>query len=224
MKPGELLLKRGAIATRTSCVTPIVLAVNSIRSRYPRTQIIRVLLKYGTDVSDIFEDKSILEIAAQRVRPKTIPFAAIILMQHMAKLQYLNLSTGEVNRRVIENSTSYTKYYQSCLQEIESMGESKLYNNVTILSVLIDSQKVISGYARNKELAKALDENDYGKKFPIYFYSLNKRFHAEVKKQKVWDDAAEILGNIFNFNRPFHPVNHMILSYLRDHDLKFLGL
>lgn len=96
------------------------------------------------------------------------------------------------------------------------MNVTKVYDNLAILSVLMNSDKVISGHAKNEELIKVLDEKDYENTFPIYFTWLKKRFDVEVKKQRLRKTAAKILSNLLNLNDPNHLVNQNILNYLPD--------
>lgn len=82
---------------------------------------------------------------------------------------------------------------------------------------------MISGYVRNEELVKSLEEIDYGFEFPIYFSSLKNRLYAQVRKHRIRNNAAIVLSNIFKLNYPSHPVTHEVLSYLKDVYLVILG-
>lgn len=80
------------------------------------------------------------------------------------------------------------------------MKKERFYGNVSVFTILMESEQVISGYARNEELITALDKQDYGSKFRMYFSWLKERFYDEVKKQRVIKIAAINLSNIFKFN------------------------
>lgn len=62
------------------------------------------------------------------------------------------------------------------------MKQTKFYNNESVLNVLEGSDKVLAGYARNEELVKALEKNDFDNKFPIFFHWLQRRFDDIVRK------------------------------------------
>lgn len=78
---------------------------------------------------------------------------------------------------------------------------------------------MISGYARNETLVKALNNEDYHSMFPNFFYSLKVKFDAEVHEQRLRRPAAKILASVFKFADACHPVLQEILTFLSDKDL-----
>lgn len=224
----EFLLKRGAMVNGQEghCVSPISLAVSpqwseSLEQFITERQIktVKVLLEYGANVTREISGRRFLEDAFRN----TSEDLRKILMQHVARmLEYPNSSIDVDDLQVIANNGRYREYYQTCVQEFKRMKETKLYNNVTIFNIFINSGKAISAYAKNEELVKALEEEDYDSMFPMYFAWLKERFHKEVKKQRLRKGEAKILSDIFMFNDPFNPIIWNILSYLSDEHLKFL--
>lgn len=192
-----------------------------------KAQVIHLLLEFGAQVAHEVDNKTILEIVAQE---DVIPVHALegwcimknVLMQHMARMRYLNLEINDRDRQTIENDDCYREYYQMCLKELENMEETKFYRNVSIFSIFVGSLKVISGYARNEELVRAFGKEEYANKFPIYYARLRKRFSAEVERQKSRNLAAENLSSIFKFNDLSHPVNRTVLNFFDDEDVTFL--
>lgn len=181
-------------------------------------QTLHVLIDNGAH--DKFHDSSFLRmVAAGNVNEEV----KNVLIQHVAKMPYLNLKVSEYALQTILNSECYGKHYQRCVEEIDSMRGTRFYNDLP-LSALLRSNRVISGYARNEDLVKALEGNDYCSKFPIYFSSLKRRFYVEVERQRLRAPAIKILSCIFNFSDPFHPVNQKVFSFLRDEDLQFLHM
>lgn len=61
-------------------------------------------------------------------------------------MQCIDLRIIEDRRRIIEKYVSHREYYQACLQEFGGMKESKFYNNVSVFSILVDSQNKLSSY------------------------------------------------------------------------------
>lgn len=225
----ELLLKHGANVNRKSNKTghtPLSLVffnpghTNLLPFSFFKKQTLQVLLEYGAKVADTFKNRSILEVAADDGDGRKC--LRNILMQHMAKMKYLNLEVSEFDLRTIESKDCYRKHYEECLNEIETMRKTKFYNNLHIANILLRSKKVISRYVRNEEMMKAFDDGNYDGMFPVYFASLRRRIDGEIEKRRLRDPAAEILSNIFEFNDPFHPVNQEIISVLSDYDCKFL--
>lgn len=182
-----------------------------------RKLIAHVLLQYGAQVSHKVRGKSILEIAAEDNFNESIRDA---LMQHTAKMRYLNLEIDEYDRQTIENTDCYGKYYHKYSQELEDMKEIKFYNNVSIFDIFTESKKTMPGYARNEELVKAFEEEVRDKWYSRYFA----KFRAEVKKQKYRKTAAETLSSVFKLDDHSHPVIQEILCFLSECDLKFLDI
>lgn len=230
----ELLLKHGAKVDKKTVTdeTPLVLAIDSPCAT---RDVVQILLEYGADLADKFDDMSPLELAVLVNDGFWVLGIVKILLQHMAKMQcvptraslgdFRHLSISKEDQKVIERYANCNKHYQSCLQEIDSMRKATFYNRTSIFDILTGSTKEISAYSRNKELVKAFEENTYDvHQFPIYLTSLQRRLYNEVERQGMRDEAATILSDTFTFTDPFHPVIRMIISYLADKDLKFLGI
>lgn len=216
----EFLLKRGALVNKMNIasvkVDPIAWKIHfGAKYTSQSAEIVQLFLEYGADVPEMA-----LRIAASVRGRDDIRNA---LMRHMAKLEYLNLSVKESLRQIIQSKDCYKGYYQACLQELDNMKATKVYDNVSILNILMDSNNLISRYARNTMLVKALEDVDYNAKFPIYFAWLKKRFYAKVDRQSSQNTAALIVSKIFSFNSPVHLVNRNIVRYFNDSDLKFFG-
>lgn len=226
----EFLLEHGAMVNKKNMQTEhtplsgVVYSSYKLQDDLTRMRYVRVLqkiLEFGANVSHKIQHESILEIAADEQINQLIRDT---LIQHMAKLTSLELSVDQYDLQTIENHDCYKVYYQRCLQEFQFMKRTRFYNNVTIFNVLMNSEKVISGFARNEELLEALEEGDYGAQLPIYFSSLKKRFYTRVEKHRSRNLAAQIVSKIFKFNNPLNLVNCKILSFLSDGDLKFLEM
>lgn len=220
----ELLISRGADVNSKSIylggctILFILFTATAYHHSESSIEIARILLDYGADTTIGAHGMSLLERAA-RLRSKPCSNIQRILVRHMAKLEHLNLGINEEDRRTIDNDAVYKEHYQVCLREFGTMKRDKFYGNVSIFSILMDSERVISGFARNEELVRALEENDYRKQYPIYFACLVKRFYAQVKKQRFRRAAAIILQEIFMLSDLSHPVIGNVLLYLKDHDL-----
>lgn len=219
----KLLLSRGAMVNvkNKSGDTPLCAAVRRQYSdKLDVVQIVELLLEYGTDWT--LGHMSILKLATDGRLAMSSEELRICLVRHVVKMQHLNLNISEEDRQLIKNADCYKLLYQQCLKEFERMKETKFYNNVSIFTILMGSDKVISGFARNEELVQALEAEGYVNMFPVYFPLLKKRFDAEVKMQKVRKLAAMSLSDIYKLNDPFHAVTQKILSYTRHEDLNKL--
>lgn len=159
----QFLLERGAMANKKAStavdMSPLAL---SIRHR-PRDNILAVkmvelLLTHGAIVD--------YEVVSE-FRSDT-PDIRNALMRNLATMDYRNLAIAEDVREVIDDEDCYKFYYRSCLRELADMEEIKIYNNVSVLRVLIGSAREIFGYLRNDEFLTSLEGKDYDEMFPIY--------------------------------------------------------
>lgn len=232
----ELLLSYGAMVKSSSetdfppMIHMLEVAADVVYSRFDsirffesRARVAQILLEHGAQMTDKSGDETVLEIAARVDVDQCIRDA---LMQHIAKMRYLDLKVDEYDWQTIESRDCYNKeYYGSCLLELENMKETKFYHDVSILDIFTKSQKQLLGYARNEELVSGLKKmKDYNGKFPVYFVSLKRserRFFAEVKKQRLRKIDAAILSSILNLN---DYIVQKIFSFLNDDDFKFFKI
>lgn len=145
-----------------------------------------------------------------------------LLIQHMAKMQALNSSMDDGDRQIIEGKPNFEQYYRTCLQELELMKRTKFYNNVSVFSISTESDKVVSGFARNEQLVKAFDEAVYSHQFPVYFDSIRDKIYSKARTNRMQQSVANILSDLFKFNDPSHIINRKIINYLSGSDVKFL--
>lgn len=214
----ELLLRRGANVDSKiqGRETPLFLGVH-----LDKVDCVRVLLKYGADVRDKpYGQNSTLQSAikfGKRAVKKSV-------LQHVTKMEFWGIRMNQDDYSAIENDTWCNQYYQLCERELKRMEADRFYNNVSVLNILIGSDRVIFGYARNKELVEVLRRKNLKKLFPIYFTSLKKRVSAAVDAQRIRHAGAIILSDIFQFNDSFHVINQKILNHLTMTDIKFLKM
>lgn len=214
----KILLERGAVnKCGENWWTPLfgVIQLKRYYNNGEKPRMADLLLEHGADVT-----VNILECATTREINDNV---RVVFMRHMAKQKYLNLRINKDLQHIIENKDCYKRYYRACLRELESMQSSvaKVYNNITVFSILMNSNKALSGYARNEELVKAWEGKDFSNIFPIYYDREKTRFYEQVKRQLWLNAAAKILSNLFMFSDPSHPVIQKILQYFTDEDLKF---
>lgn len=215
----EYLLKRGVPVNKRCKATgqiPITVAViPDVEGR-----VVELLLEYGANMYDD-EIISVFGLAFGRSGNERVLY---VLIRHMAKLEYLDGFISDSDRQIVENERKLWDYYRSCSTELEKMKEARFYNSVSLLSILLGSDKVISGYVRNKELIEALWKENCNKKFPIYSASLKRKFDSAVEKQQMRYSAAISLGDLLGLNDPSHPITQKILDYLEDGDsMCFIG-
>lgn len=235
----ERLLRHGACVNESNaCSTPLLRALGICRNCSnicAREKSVELLLEYGADMSACGMKLVPSVIRGFKLKVgRSLDFAAVcnceslkgLLIRHMVQMEYQNLDIDEEDQHTIERHTYYKTFYERCVQEIEDMKKAKFYNNVTIFHIFMNmkNKKVVSGYARNEELVRALDNKCYAEKYPIYFASLKKKFDAMVEEQRLQYNASKILSNIFKLNDGSHAVILRIFSFLREEDLKYFEL
>lgn len=217
----EILLDQGL---NVDCQTEDGRTALHLATFHQNPRVCEVLLRRGAMIN-IKDDTgetpltSAIDYPNQWMMEKAAELRNVFMQQ--AAIMNLNSDLTQDDLRAIEKSVSYNECYQQCLQELERMSKIKFYNNVSILNVLTES-KVISRYARNGDLLRALEKVDCQNEFPIYFRMLKEKLDAAVKRLILQSNAATVLNNLFGFNDPFHIVNQKVISYLRDEDLKTL--
>lgn len=226
----EVLLRRGTIVNK-KCeqlgTRPLFSAVY-----LGQVECVQVLLEHGANIVDKISSSLYLQMYTPPKMMSILEFALILgyksinnlLVQQMVKMEYLNLSINEDDRKLIKADDLLNAYCETCSQEFERMKIMKFYNNVSVFHVSMGSMKVISGYAKNEELISALDEEDCENKFPIYFVLLKKRFFAEVERQRLQKTAIEALNELLEFSDPFNIISQEIVSYLTDNELRILQI
>lgn len=202
-----------------------------------KPRLIRVLLEHGANVAHKVIGRSVFEIAATTAsqwdrRHHRSPSAQnllsyaddirYVLMWHVAKMDYTNLSIDESDRQTIETNRVYQRYYEFCVEELGRMKNTNIYNDVSVFNLLLDNERIIPRYAGNEEFVRALESRDYGKEFPIYFKWLQKRFYVGVEKNELWKTASVNLSMVLNLNDGMHLVTQNILRNIHLEELKSL--
>lgn len=186
-----------------------------------RWRTVAILLEHGADVFTMVQGKTLMETA---VEERSCHVLMNILIRHLVKLEYENFKITETDRQIIRNNKCSEEFFRRCTQEIEDMKNLKFYHDISIFHVFMKSEKILAGYARNKDLVKALGDKKLKKRYPVYYASLKKRFHTVLKKHKSRVTASRVLSDILDFHDPSHPVVQKILGFLTDEDLEFLEM
>lgn len=216
----KILLRRGAAIDSKDVKGQTPLAwVAYMHSIQENESVPRLLLRHGASVADAWiNGKRILEYVA---RDEVVGMRDV-LMQHVAKIHCLNITLDENVRNTIKSTRWYNVYYKMCLKELHRAKRTTFYNDVSIFNLITGSDRVISGYASNDELLKALQKVDWRNKFPIYSDSLKETLQEAVERQILLNIGVKIINDIFNFNDPFNVVSRKIVSYLKESDFKYL--
>lgn len=225
----QCLLDKGVdIKTKDNCgrsalyyaITEPYFYGNRLNIVEERNRSIRLLLEHGTDVNEsIQQERTILEIAMER---RDVNGTNIIL-EHMAKLESFKAGLSEHNRRIIDEQPETQSYFDTCMIELQTMKERRLFGTVSLYDILTQSNGAIAGYTRNQDLTDAFRISNYESTFPIYCGSLKTQFERGCKRQNVMKKAAIALSNTFCFADPYHVVLEKILNNLRTEEMSILA-
>lgn len=144
----------------------------------------------------------------------------LILVRHMVRM---NFGTGVNDLKFVHEDEELREYYETCLRELARMRAFRIYNDVTMLDIVVAGARKLAGYARNKQLVKAFSEKSDPNTFPIYSEDVEIRMMGEWMRQNVVRDASIVLNGIFKFNDPRHVAMERIVSFLSFHDLTCLA-
>lgn len=188
-KACKVLLENGANARKKNWrgATPLTLALGSGPISPEVT--VRVLLEFGANASDTYEDYT----ALRRAIAWPSRNSAKLLIKRLAITEHLNSNIDKSDRQIIENDDVYREHYEICLQELQDMRRARIYNNVSVHDIFMQSDNVIAGYAKNEELVEAFESQAYKARFPIYFRFFSKRFRRIVGRQRLQGAAAKTL-------------------------------
>lgn len=221
----KFLLKNGANINivddenRTPIFSLLDTYKDSAEHQKKQADVLEVLLTKWPEVNiRDYNDLNILEL-------RLTDTCRTILLQHLAKMENLNLAVHKNLRDIISEKSDYKNYYTQCKEELSTAKSTKVLKDysITYFNLLMDDKKSLSIYANNKKLIEYFINNDFEKTFPIYGPSIKKKMSKAIKTNRLSDDASESLKKIFPINsNPSHLILRNILSYLDKKDLKNL--
>lgn len=143
-----------------------------------------------------------------------------IILQHIAKLQALNVTINQKLIDTISNKDDHKNYFEQCAKELlkaKNIKFSKCW--VTFFNIFKDGERKILKYAGNKILVKHFRRTVFKKKFPIYGSKMKSNMSKGIRDRKIWDLAARKLSyNLKRFD-PTHPIIRDALNCLDIQDL-----
>lgn len=83
------------------------------------------------------------------------------ILEHLAKLEFLNFSIHPTLQEFIQNHTHYKSYFTKCIQELKTINDKKLQNSwINFLNLLVDDRIKLKNYAWNQNLVQDYKNND----------------------------------------------------------------
>lgn len=143
------------------------------------------------------------------------------ILERVAMLKASNFQVDPNLIAFIHGDHVYSKYFYSCLQELEKAKKTSLEKCwVTFFNLIVDDESKFVKYAGNNHLV-----NDYKKRaceFPIYRAWMQMNLSEGINSRKSFDTAANVLSCSLPIFDPFHLVIRDTLQLLNANHWKNL--
>lgn len=195
----KLLLKKGTpIDVQNEEGRTALMWVLLIKRPSNKLDTLKALLKKDPDVNTIdLSGNNILTI-----NPDLDNESLKVVLEHLAKMDTLNLSLHQNILNTIKNKTSFNNYFAKCKKELSEAKNSKIHDfSVTYFDLLRNDKKKLMNYAKNESLVQYLENSDY-KKFKIFGPYMQKNMAKAVKRCKMHNSAAKSLRECLPMNPP----------------------
>lgn len=137
----------------------------------------------------------------------------VILLEHFAKLQALDISIHENIIDSILKKSYYNAYFKKCKEELCLAKKTKICDSwLTFFDILLASSKKLKNYAGNEELVDNFFNSNCFKMFPIYGVSMTKNVNNGIKRRNLFDKSSIKLTECLPMLNP----NHLIVRDILD--------
>lgn len=181
--------------------------------------LVELLLDYGADVNVLcpYGENVLSSVLSIDLYYKN---CSNIILQHVAKLQEINIPIDSKIIDTILNHDDFNNYFAKCKLELTTAKNTKLRKCwVTLLNILIDDEKKLVKYAGNSDLINDFRKTDFTKKFPIYGDTIQKRMTEGIRVRKLWNSVSISLCKVLKILNPTHLIIRDILDTLNKKDL-----
>lgn len=136
-----------------------------------------------------------------------------VFLEHLAKLQSLDISVPETFFDVISKNEEYDEYYNQCVKELLRAKDTKFKNSwLTFYDFLVGSRKKLKNYAGNRDLIKDFQKSKCAKIFPIYGGSMIENVKKGLKRRELFDNSATLLSEVLPIFNPTHLIIRNVLD------------
>ncbi|XP_011496074.1 PREDICTED: ankyrin repeat, PH and SEC7 domain containing protein secG-like [Ceratosolen solmsi marchali] len=219
----KLLLEKGADPNGKDLIgrTPLYFAVTNNNRAWleVRSDLIRYLFQCGARLSEPIANRHIVKfVVEQGIYPITFT-----VVEHIAKLDSLQISVTDIDRKAIETHSEIKDYYECCVEEIESMKTKTAFGRITYYNLLCDSVEKICAYARNESFTNCYKMVELLKHYPKHSRTLFNKCTMVYERFKFIENAAVFLSTIIPYTDPHHLAIRRIIYYLSADDLRRLA-
>lgn len=196
--------------------TPLMGLLNSVYSVFKEgfSETLMLLLKYS--------DMNLIDSNYQNILSYKFPWSGQeIVLQHLAKLQTLDLHVHPDILETISIRDRCRIYFKWCKKELSEAKNTTLPNCrfLTFFNLLVDNRKKLQNYGRNNHLENYFKNDDYEKKFPIYGASMKKNFEKGIQRLKLYNKSVILLSNCLPMFDSTQLIVEDILNLIKTKDL-----
>lgn len=175
---------------------------------------IQFLLKYS-DINHIDVDKNnILSLDLPENLEK-------VILEHIAKLQLLNLPVIPNILETIFTKEKYSKYFKECKKELLMAKGIRLSESwVNFFNLLVDGKTSLKNYAGNEFLVEDFKKSNCESKFPIYGASMRKNMEKGLQRRALFDKSTIVLTRCLPIFNPTHLIIRDVLDCICTKDLE----
>lgn len=136
-----------------------------------------------------------------------------IILQHMAKVESLNIAVRPGLLKNFLSQPRFSIYYKQCQEELLLAKTKKIPDCwISFYNILVDSKKKLKNYAGNGDLIEDFINNFCMEKFPIYGISMVENFDKGIKRRNLFDKSANLLADCLPIFNPTHLIVRDVLD------------
>lgn len=210
--------------------------------RYGKVKVIKFLLKNGADVNALdgkgqtplfhllnsiasvsaipvffmikYADVNVINNGGHNILDHAPPLNIWkVVLEHLAKLQVLDLNVHPSLYDTISNKDEYSEYFIKCTEELSLAKNKKLKNSwITLFDLLVDDRKKLKNYAGNKDLIKHFQSSDFLQEFPVYGAQIQAKVNKGLERRELFDKSSIVLSKFLPIFNP----NHLIIKDILD--------
>lgn len=200
--------------------TPLLYFLQNVKSSSQPVKELETFLRFLLKYSDINMVDSNKNNVATSIEVNGL---MEVVLEHLAKLQILDMHIEPVILNNILKVSSYQDYFGKCKKELLEAKRTKLKDSwVSFFNLLVDNQRRLKNYAGNQDLVGDFKNSNCVQKFPIYGVYMQKNMKKGMQRRVLYDESSIVLSKCLPVFDPFHLVVRDILDCLSTEDMSKL--
>ncbi|XP_058793280.1 serine/threonine-protein phosphatase 6 regulatory ankyrin repeat subunit B-like [Phymastichus coffea] len=173
-------------------------------------QNIHLLLQFDADLN-AEDGRGLTPFQYLVLTPTTLPCVMLIL-KHLALLQTKGLQIHKNNVKVIKNSAIINNFYEDCLNELQKMKDTKIYETISFFCFFSKDIVELSKLLRNRDIVNNF-KSQHESLFSLYLVEMKYVFIIAENTKDIYVHNEDSLNEIFQGILP-RLVIAKIASYL----------